>query len=454
MLEQVLEEARAKRDDALFDLIEELRIPSISTLPEYKVECRRNAEWLSDRFQKLGFESKLVDVIPDGNPVLHAEWMGRPGAPILTIYAHYDVQPPDPLELWETKPFEPELKDDKVFARGCADNKGNHMAALKAAEYWMSAGGPPLNLRFLIEGEEEIGGESLPTYLRDNASDLKTDYVLLWDGGFSTDHQPSLVVGMRGSIYLEVEVTGPERDVHSGAFGGVTPNPCIELARIIAGLKDEDGRINIPGYYDDVADPDPEEKARWHRPPEDRLKAVTGVKELTGEKDYEPAERMWSRPTLDVTGIIGGFTGEGQKTIIPSKCKAKISLRIVPNQQPDDVVAAFEKRVFELASDSISVTVTPFSKGSPVMLGYDHDGVRAAERAYQEAFDRPAVYVRTGGSIPVATAFQEALKAPMVTSGLASQDSRAHSPNEFLRLGNFHLGTEMLIRFMHHLGEK
>lgn len=454
MLEKALEEARSHRQDALADLFEELRIPSVSTLPEYRSECRRNAEWLSDRFQKLGFESKLVDVIADGNPVLHAERMGRPGTPVLTIYAHYDVQPPDPLELWETDPFEPVIKEGKVFARGCADNKGNHMAALKAAEYWMAAGGLPVNLRFLIEGEEEIGGESLPTYLHQNVDDLQTDYVLLWDGGFSTDHQPALVVGMRGSIYVEVEVTGPERDVHSGAFGGVTPNPCIELARIIAGLKDEQGRIDIPGYYDAVAEPDPEEKSRWHRASEDQLRAVTGVKELTGEPDYDFAERLWSRPTLDVTGIIGGFTGDGQKTIIPATCKAKLSLRIVPNQQADDVIAALEKRVFELAPESVSVKFTPFSKGNPVLLGYDHDGARAAEKAYQEAFDRPAVYVRTGGSIPVATAFQEALGAPMITSGIASQDSRAHSPNEFLRLENFHLGTEMLMRFMHHLAAK
>lgn len=453
MIETALEAARNGRDAALADLIEELRIPSISTLPEHHDECLRNAGWLEDRFRLLGFESKVVDVVEGGNPVLQADWLGRPGAPLLTIYGHYDVQPVDPLEEWESDPFEPVVKDDMVFARGCADNKGNHMAALKAAEYWLKAGGPPVNLRFLIEGEEEIGGEALPTYLRQNSSDLKTDYVLLWDGGFTTDDQPSLYVGMRGIIGFDVEVQGPSRDIHSGSFGGIAPNPCNELARIIAGLKDGDGRITAPGFYDDLVDVDPEEKSRWHRPEEENLLAVTGVKKLVGEKGYESAERMWARPTLDIVGMIGGFTGEGSKTIIPAKCRAKVSCRLVPNQDPDTALNILEKHIHELAGDAVSVSVSRTSKASPISLGYEHAGVRAVEKAFEEAFGTGPAFVRTGGSIPVATDFQEALQAPIVTSGIANADSRVHSPNERLRLENFHLGTEMLIRFMHHLSK-
>jgi acetylornithine deacetylase/succinyl-diaminopimelate desuccinylase-like protein len=451
MLEKALDNARSGRDSALADLIEELRIPSISTLRDYRGECRRNAEWLAERLTGLGFETKIVDVVDDGNPVIHSEWMGRPGAPLLTIYGHYDVQPDDPLDEWNSKPFEPVVKDGYVIARGCADNKGNHMAALKAAEAWMGAGGPPINLRFLIEGEEEIGGDALPNYLYESSDALQSDYVLLWDGGFTTDDRPSLVVGMRGSVHIEIEVSGPSRDIHSGSFGGVAPNPCNELARIIHLLKDDDGRITVPGYYDDIADPNPDEKSKWHRPEEPILIKATGVKRLTGESSFEPAERLWARPTLDVTGIIGGFTGEGQKIIIPATCRAKISARLVPNQDPDKVLDSLEAHIHDLASDAVTVKVSRMSKCSPVVLGYDHKGVEAASQAFEESFGEPPVFVRTGGSIPVATAFNEALNALIVTSGISQADSRAHSPNENLRIDNFHKGTEMLIRFMDNL---
>lgn len=452
MLHEALEFAKASRDAALADLVEELRIPSVSTLPEHRADCRRNAEWLVDRFADLGFETQLVDVVPDGHPVLRADWIGHTDAPTLTIYGHYDVQPPDPLDEWTSDPFDPVVHDEVLFARGCADNKGNHMSALKAAECWMQAGSPPVNLRFLIEGEEEIGGSSLPTYLRQNASELSTDSVLLWDGGFATDGSPSLCAGLRGMLYVEIEVAGSARDLHSG-FGGAAPNAAFELARILAALKDDKERITVPGFYDDVRDPDPDEVARWHRMSDDELKALFGTETLVGEAGYDTNERLRTRPTLELNGVVGGFTGAGMKTVIPAKATAKVSMRLVPDQDPNAILKALEQHVAELANPWVRAKVTKLESTPPVLCGYDHSAAQAATKAFADAFGRPAVLVRSGGSIPVATAFSEAIGAPMVVSGIATMDSGAHGPNERLYLGNFYGGIEMLIRFMQELAD-
>lgn len=448
-LDDALALADSSQDEAVAELVEELRIPSVSTLPEHRSDCRRNADWLVARLEGLGFTAELVDVIEGGHPVLRADWTGRPGAPVLTIYGHYDVQPPDPLDEWISPPFEPVVTNGLVVARGVADNKGNHMAAIRAVDAWMKVGGPPCNVRFLIEGEEEIGGESLPIYVRNNASDLATDAIAVWDGGFSSDGQPSLCVGLRGLLYVDVTLTGAKTDLHSGGFGGVAPNACDALAGVLAALHDDKRRITVPGYYDDVREPDPDEMAKWHRDPEGakRFEDLMGTTTF-GEDDFSIEERLWTRPTLEVNGFIGGFTGHGAKTVIPARASAKVSMRLVPDQDPDKILDALTAYLRSLAPAGVSVDVVVHTSSPPVLLGADNAAARAAMEAWEAAMGKECVLVRTGGSIPVTTAFAEALGAPMIIGGVSSKDSGAHAPNEKLRLENYYGGIRMMIRFM------
>jgi len=453
-LERALDLARAARGAAEADLFEELRIPSVSTLPSHRDDVRRNCEWLAGRFRSLGMETSIADVAEDGHPVLRADWRGGAGAPTLTLYGHYDVQPPDPLDEWVTPPFEPSVRDGLVYARGAADNKGNHMAALKAAEHALAAGGPPVNLRFLLEGEEEISGPSLPAYVREHASELATDYVLVWDGGFSPDGRPQLVTGLRGMLYVELEAAGPAIDLHSGGFGGNAPNPLNTLARILGELKDREGHVTIPGFYDGVRPPEPAEMADWDRSDAfgETMRGLMGAPALEGEPGYSAAERAWARPTLDVNGFIGGFTGEGKKTVIPARGSAKVSMRLVPGQDPARILDALREYVDELTTPGVRVAVTLLGSAPPVLAGAAHPGAVALASAFEASFGRPAARLRTGGSIPVATDFQEALGAPMMISGLSQPGSGAHSPNERFSLDHYHRGTEALLRLMWSLG--
>jgi acetylornithine deacetylase/succinyl-diaminopimelate desuccinylase-like protein len=453
-LENALVLARAGRGAAENDLFEELRIPSVSTLPDHRDDVRRNCEWLADRFRGLGLETSITDMPAGDHPVLRADWLGAGGAPTLTIYGHYDVQPPDPVDLWTSPPFEPTIRDGLVYARGCADNKGNHMAALKAAEYALAAGGPPVNLRFLLEGEEEITGPSLPAYVHERAADLATDYVLVWDGGFSADGRPELVTGLRGILYVELEAVGPAIDLHSGGFGGNAPNPLNTLARILGELRDREGRITIPGFYDGMRPPAEEEMADWDRSAgfAETMRGLMGASVLEGEAGYSAAERAWARPTLDVNGFIGGFTGEGKKTVIPARGSAKVSMRLVPGQDPARILDALREYVDELTTPGVKVEVKLLGAAPPVLAGASHPGATALAAAFETAFGKPAARLRTGGSIPVAIDFQEALGAPLMISGLAQPGSAAHSPNECFSLDHFHRGTEALIRLMWSLG--
>jgi acetylornithine deacetylase/succinyl-diaminopimelate desuccinylase-like protein len=453
MLDDAIREARKGRDQAEADLFEELRIPSVSALPECREDVRRNAEWLAEKLDRMGLATRITDVQGGRHPVLQADLEVSAEAPWLTIYGHYDVQPPDPVDEWLSPPFEPTVRDGCVYARGCSDNKGNHMAALEAVEFALAAGGPTVNVRFLIEGEEEITGEALGSYLRENASRLRTDHVLIWDGGFTEEGEPSLVTGLRGILYVELKAVGPAVDLHSGVFGGVAPNPVNALARLVGELKRRDGTITIPGFYDDLRAPSPEELKAWERPPSysETLLRMTGAKALEGEQSYPPVERQWARPTLDAHGFWGGFTGEGVKTVIPAQATAKVSMRLVPDQDPDRVLERLSSYVDELRTPGVTVTITRLGATRPVLCGTDHAGARAASEAFQAAFGSPARPVRSGGSIPVAIDFQEALGAPMVISGLAQADSAAHSPNEKFSLDHYHRGIEMLLRFMYGL---
>jgi acetylornithine deacetylase/succinyl-diaminopimelate desuccinylase-like protein len=456
-LERALTLAREGRSQAEQDLFEELRIPSVSTLPAHRGDVRRNCDWLADRLRSLGFTVSITDVLDGGHPVLRADWRGAgDAAPTLTVYGHYDVQPPEPLEEWKSPPFEPTVRDGFVYARGSADNKGNHLAALKAAEYALAAGGPPINLRFLVEGEEEISGRSLPEYLRANASQLAADWVLVWDGGFSPEGRPALVTGLRGIVYVELHASGAAIDLHSGGFGGVAPNPLNTLARILGELKDRSGRVTIPGFYDRVRPALPAETADWDFSPAfaETVRGLMQASALEGEEDFAPVERVWARPTLDVNGFIGGFTGEGEKTVIAARGSAKVSMRLVPDQDPEEVLGALRTYVDQLTTPGVKVEVELLGYAPPVLAGAEHDGAVALAAAFEAAFGQPAVRVRTGGSIPVSVDFQEAVGAPLMISGLTQPGGAAHSPNENLSLDNFHRGTEALVRLFWELAKR
>ena len=451
LMDAALAKAAAARDADLADLIEELRIPSVSALPERHEDCLRNARWLRDRMQALGMKVEIVDVLEGGKPVVVADWNERPGKPHLTIYGHYDVQPPDPLDEWKSPPFEPEIRNGHIYARGCADNKGNHMATLKAVEHLFAAGGPPINLRFLIEGEEEISGQSLSRYLRANGSKLKSDSVLVWDGGFDEADNPTLATALRGILYVELHATGASVDLHSGMYGGVAPNPINTLARIIGELKDRNGHITIPGFYDQVRRPSEAELADWKTKDHDYAETIlsmSGARTLEGEPGFLALERTGSRPTLDANGIIGGFTGEGSKTVIPARASAKVSLRLVPDQDWKTVLASLEKQVEALTTPGVEIRVDVLGSAPPVVCGVDHAAARALRAAYAEAFGKETSLIRVGGSIPVSVDFQEAIGAPLVISGIPQADDAVHSPNEHLVVDHYHRGIEAVIRFI------
>ena len=449
MTDRAIEIARAGRPQAERDLAEELAIPSVGTLSRHAADCRHNADWLVDRFTRMGMVASLHEH-GGGHPTVRAEWLGRPGGPTLTIYGHYDVQPPDPLAEWISPPFEPEVRDGAIYGRGATDNKGPHLAALKAAEHAFAAGGPPLNLRFLIEGEEEGGGEVLPDLLRTSAAELRTDYVFIDDGTVL-----QLLTGLRGNLYVEVDVTGPAIDLHSGAFGGLAPNPFNTLAHILAGLKNREGRILVPGFYDGVRSPSQEELASWRSLPytEEMILKLIGAPALEGEPGYDIFERNFSRPTLDVHGIAGGFTDEGSKTVIPARATAKLSMRLVPDQDPDAILESLSRHAESLATPGTRVTVRRLGEAArPVLLDSGPAVLGAASRAYRAAFGRLPAVVRAGYSIPVVTDFMANLPdAKILISGFSADEDGAHSPNEKMSLDNFHRGTEMVIHLMDEL---
>jgi acetylornithine deacetylase/succinyl-diaminopimelate desuccinylase-like protein len=456
LMEDAVARATAERDADLADLIEELRIPSVSTLPERREDCLRNARWLRDRFDRLGFKTQIVDVMDGGLPVVIGDWNGKPGKHHVTLYGHYDVQPPDPLDEWHSPPFEPEVRDGHLYARGAADNKGNHMVLVKAVEHLFAAGGPPVNVRFVIEGEEEISGESLPRYLRANGKKLKTDSVLVWDSGFDEYGHPTLATALRGLIYVELNAKGASVDLHSGVFGGVAPNPINTLARIVAELKDRNGHVTIPGFYDDVRSPSAEELAEWKKKDEHysaTMQRMTGARALEGEPGFLALERTGSRPTLDSNGFIGGFTGEGKKTVIPARASAKVSLRLVPDQDWKKILASMEQQIQAATTPGVEVTVDLLGAAPPVTCGVDHPAARAMRAAYSEAFGKETTLIRVGGSIPVSVDFKEAVGAPLVISGIAQADCAVHSPNEHLLVDNYHRGIDAVIRFICKLGE-
>jgi len=447
---------REHEDRFLEDLKGWLRIPSISTLPEHVGDVQQAAEYAADQLRRIGFEQ--VQVIPTkGHPLVYGEWLKAPGRPTLLIYGHYDVQPVDPLALWESPPFEPTIRGGNLYARGAADDKGQTMLVFKALESLMTVNGTlPVNVRVLIEGEEEAGGESIEQYVRAYPDRLQCDTAFICDTGMPSPELPALIYGLRGIVYTEIEARGAKRDLHSGMYGGVAPNPLHALALIIAGLKDAEGHIHIPGLYDHVRQPTAEEEAFWREDPlhtEEALLEEMGVPQLVGENEYPALERLGARPTLEVHGIVGGFTGEGAKTVIPAEAKAKISLRLPPDVSSEEAFALFERRVHELAPPGVQITVRNIHGGESVLVPVDTAPMRAAAAALQEVYGREPVFLREGGSIPIAALFYTVLNVPVVMMGFGLPDDNLHAPNEKYSISQFYKGIRTVASFLQRLGE-
>jgi acetylornithine deacetylase/succinyl-diaminopimelate desuccinylase-like protein len=434
----------AHRDPFLEDLKAILRIPSISAVPEYKAEVRRCAEHLAAHLRTIGMPTVEVVETP-GHPIVYAEWLGAPGAPTMLLYGHYDVQPPDPLELWKTPPFEPTLRDGKLYARGACDDKGQvYMHCSAIAAHLAVNGRLPINVKMMIEGEEESGSESLEGFLRAWKERLAADVIVVSDTSMLGPDQPALCYALRGLLYTQIEVTGPTRDLHSGEFGGAVMNPANALGAMIAALKDGDGRITVPGFYDKVRKLSTAEKKAIQELPfdENGFLRETGAPQAFGEKGFSTYERITSRPTLDVNGIWGGYTGEGAKTVLPSFAAAKVSMRLVPDQNPAELFPAYEAYVKKLAPAGVTVKVIHHHGAVPFITDPDHPMLQAAVRALARAWTKKPALFREGGSIPVMAAFQKVLGLPCILMGFGLHDDQVHAPNEKYSLTSFHGGTK------------
>jgi len=439
------------RDRFLEELNAFLRIPSISTDPERRPDIDRAAEFVASSLRDAGLEHAEA-IATDKHPLVYADWLHAPGKPTLLCYGHYDVQPPDPLEAWISPPFEPTLRDGNLYARGAADDKGQMYMHIKAVEALRAVHGAlPVNLKFLVEGEEEIGGASITRYVAANPDKLRADAALVSDTALYADGMPTLCVGLRGLIYLEVEATGPARDLHSGLYGGAAPNPVFGLIELLSQVKDVQGVIRLPGLYDDVEPPAPAEKASWEALPFDE--AEVGSLKLTGEPGYPVLERIWARPAFEVHGIAGGFTGAGAKTVIPAAATAKVSFRLVPKQDPAKVVASFRQFVADHTPAGIQMHVRELSASPAVLVDPDHPAIRLAAAAFAEVFGRPTVFIRDGASVPIVGDFAAHLGIPSVMMGFGLPDDGLHSPNEKFRLENYYLGIATVARFLERYGQ-
>ncbi len=448
-----------KSQKAFLDgLIRLLQVPSISTLPEHQADVRRAAAMLADELQLMGMErSGLIEGRTGQNPLVYAEWLKAPGKPTLLLYAHYDVQPPDPLDQWTSPPFHPTRRGKNLYARGASDDKGQTYILLKAVEGFLQGEGRlPINVKFVIEGEEEIGGAHIERYVARHAEKLRCDAAVICDTAMFAPGLPTLTTALRGLVYVEVEARGAARDLHSGMYGGAAPNPVQALAGIISGLKGRDGRVRIPGFYHGIQRPSEKERAGWKRLPFNEskfLKLEVGSGALEGERGYPVLERLWARPTFEVHGIRGGFTGDGAKTVIPASATAKISMRLVPGMNPGDVAKKFASQVKKLTPESIQTTVRVLSSAPASLVSVDHPCIKAASEAMESVFRKKTVYVRCGGSIPVAGLFSQHLNVPVVLMGFGLPDDNLHAPDEKFHLPNFYRGIEAVGRFIQLLGQ-
>ncbi len=452
--------ARENQKRFLDELKDLLRIPSVSTAEEHTADVRKAAEVVANDLKRIGFEH--VEIIPTAkHPLVYADWLHATGKPTALCYSHYDVQPAEPLDEWITPPWEPTERSNNVYARGAVDDKGQLWMQLKAFESLFKGGDGklPINVRVLIEGEEEVGGESIETYVLKNANTgkLKADFALVTDTELFAPDMPTLCVGLRGLLYTEIEAQGAKVDLHSGVYGGAAPNPLFALVEIISKLKDADGKILIPGFYDAVQKPTDDELKAWASLPfneEEYRKNEVGSTVLTGEPGYSVLYRTWARPTLEVHGIPGGFTAPGAKTVIPARATAKVSMRLVPNQDADDILKKYTDYVKKLTPKGIQLNIKVHSKGPACVVNTDNPYARASVEAMHEVFGKDTVYIRSGGSIPIVTQFDKDLKIPSIMMGMGLPDDNLHAPNEKFHIPNFYRGIESIIRFFQILGDE
>jgi acetylornithine deacetylase/succinyl-diaminopimelate desuccinylase-like protein len=446
-----IEENKQRFLDELFDL---LRIPSVSADSKFKGDVRKAAEFIHQKFEQAGVDKAEICETA-GHPIVYAEKIIDPTKPTVLVYGHYDVQPADPYELWDSPPFEPVVKDGRIYARGSCDDKGQFYMHLKSFEAMAAAGELPCNVKFMIEGEEEVGSDNLGIFVAENKDKLSADVILISDTSILSNEHPSITVGLRGLSYLEVEVTGPNRDLHSGVYGGAVGNPINTLCDMIASLMDEDGRITIPGFYDKVAELTAEERAEMAKAPFDleAYKKDLNIADVKGEKGYTTMERTGIRPTLDVNGIWGGYTGEGAKTVLPSKAYAKISTRLVPNQNSDEITELIVKHLESIAPKHVKVKVTPHHGGEPAVIPTASAGYQAASKAFEEAWGKTPIPTRDGGSIPIVALFQQELGLDSVLLGFGLDEDAIHSPNESYGVFNFYKGIETITWFHHYFAQ-
>jgi acetylornithine deacetylase/succinyl-diaminopimelate desuccinylase-like protein len=432
----------------LDELLELLRIPSVSADSKFKGDVRRAAEFVRDKLTAAGLDKAALYETP-GHPIVYAEKLVDPSRPTVLVYGHYDVQPADPYELWLSPPFEPTIRNERIYARGACDDKGQFYMHVKALEAMLATDGLPCNVKVMIEGEEEVGSDHLGTFVAEHREMLSADVILISDTSIISNETPSLETGLRGLSYVEVEVTGPNRDLHSGVYGGGVANPINVLASMIASLHDADGRITIPGFYDNVADLSDAERAELAKAPFvlDDYKQDLGIADVMGEKGYSTNERTSIRPTLDVNGIWGGYTGEGAKTVLPSKASAKISMRLVPNQTPDAITELFTKHFESIAPAGVTVSVKPHHGGLPYVTPVDSVEFAAASKAFEDAWGKKPIPTRGGGSIPIVALFEQELGVKSILMGFGLDSDALHSPNESYGLFNFYKGIETIPYF-------
>lgn len=435
-----------RREEHLNELKEFLRIPSVSALSDHKSDMQTAASWLADSLTKAGLENVSIDETK-GHPVVYADWLHAEGKPTILVYGHYDVQPVDPLNLWESEPFDPQVRDNKLFARGASDDKGQVYMHVKAIEaLFKTEGSLPVNVKFCIEGEEEIGSPNLPEYVLANTEKLSADIIVISDTGMQGPGKPAVCYGLRGLAGVQIEVKGAKSDLHSGLYGGGVQNSIHALVEVLDSFRDAEGTIQVDGFYDNVLPVTDEERAAYAALEfdEETLKKELGVEELFGEKGYTHLERTWVRPTLEINGVFGGFSGEGIKTVLPSEAGAKITCRLVPNQDPDEIVAKLKAHIEKHKPIGVSVEVTEFDKGKPFITPFDHPAIQAAGRSYEKVYNVPTSYVRGGGSIPIVAAFDEILGLPVVLMGFGLASENFHAPNEHFHLENFDQGLRVI----------
>jgi acetylornithine deacetylase/succinyl-diaminopimelate desuccinylase-like protein len=434
------------REKHLAELKEFLAIPSISSLPEHKEDVQEAAKWVAKSLMEIGMEKVEVHQTK-GHPVVYGEWLKAEGKPTVLIYGHYDVQPVDPLHLWDSPPFEADIRDNKLYARGASDDKGQSYMHVKALQAILQTTGTlPVNVKFLIEGEEEVGSPNLPLFVEENKELLASDIIVISDTGMIERGKPTICYGLRGLCGVQIDVTGPKSDLHSGLYGGAVQNPIHALVEIVNSFHNEHGQITVEGFYDQVAELTPAEKAAYEALgiKDESFIEQLGVTEMFGEAGFTTQERTWVRPTLEVNGIYGGFQGEGIKTVLPSEAHAKITCRLVPDQDPDVIIELLQKHIKEHTPPGVTVNVSLFDKGKPFVTPFDHPAIQAAGRAYEMVYKVPTAFTRSGGSIPIVAAFDQILGKPVVLMGFGLPDENFHAPNEHFHLENFDKGMETI----------